>query len=202
MEAAYAEGLANRLGLDLDLRAGTLPTGNRRKLGLVLAFATRPRLLLLDEPTSRLDPLVQQEFLALVKEPRAGGATVLLSSHVLNEVQRVADRVGVLRAGRLVGEAPSRSSPSRPGAGSPVLTDAEVPADAWRDVPGLDDLSVDGTRMTATLAGRPWAVARRAAPAGRPGRHRRRGGRGTRPGRGLLASVPRGGRRHRPGRSI
>lgn len=94
MEAAYAEGLANRLGLDLDLRAGTLPTGNRRKLGLVLAFATRPRLLLLDEPTSRLDPLVQQEFLALVKEPRAGGATVLLSSHLLNEVQRVADPGG------------------------------------------------------------------------------------------------------------
>jgi ABC-2 type transport system ATP-binding protein len=101
--------------------------------------------LLLDEPTSRLDPLVQQEFLALVKEPRAGGATVLLSSHVLNEAQRVADRVGVLRAGRLVAEGTVDELTEQARRRVTVLTDAEVPADTWRDVPGLDDLSVDGT---------------------------------------------------------
>ncbi len=93
--------LAERLELDLDRRIGSLSRGNRQKVGLVQAFMHRPDLLVLDEPTSSLDPLVQQEFYDLVSETTGDGRTVFLSSHVLPEVQRIADRVGVIREGRL-----------------------------------------------------------------------------------------------------
>lgn len=96
--------LADRLAVDLDRPMGELSLGNRRKVGVVAAFAHRPDLLVLDEPTGGLDPLVQQEFRAMAKEAAAAGATVFLSSHVLDEVQHLADRVALLRAGRLVAE--------------------------------------------------------------------------------------------------
>ncbi len=94
--------LAERLDLDLDPQARQLSRGNRQKLALVLALMTRPELLVLDEPSSGLDPLVQREFHALLSEHVTRGGTVLLSSHVLSEVQRVATRIGVLSAGRVV----------------------------------------------------------------------------------------------------
>jgi ABC-2 type transport system ATP-binding protein len=96
-----APALAERLGLDTDRRLDALSRGNRQKVGLVLAFMHRPDLLVLDEPTSGLDPLVQQEFAELCREATARGGTVLLSSHVLSEVQRLADRVALIRDGRL-----------------------------------------------------------------------------------------------------
>jgi ABC-2 type transport system ATP-binding protein len=95
-------GLAERLDLDLGRRVGALSRGNRQKVVLVQAFAHRPRLLILDEPTSGLDPLVQRTFHAMVREAAQEGAAVLLSSHVLSEVERMADRVGILREGRMV----------------------------------------------------------------------------------------------------
>jgi ABC-2 type transport system ATP-binding protein len=94
--------LAGRLDLDLTRPAATLSKGNKQKIGLVQAFMHRPDLLLLDEPTSGLDPLVQREFLAMVREARDRGQTVFLSSHVLSEIQHVADTVAILRAGKLV----------------------------------------------------------------------------------------------------
>ena len=97
-----AVALADRLDLDLRRPARALSKGNRQKLALVLAMMSRPPVLILDEPTSGLDPIVQQEFQTLVREHTAEGGSVLLSSHVLGEVERVADRIGVLRAGRLV----------------------------------------------------------------------------------------------------
>jgi ABC-2 type transport system ATP-binding protein len=96
------ERLAERLGLELKRRVGQLSKGNKQKLGIIQAFMHQPDLLVLDEPTSGLDPLVQQEFLSLVTEASAAGQTVLLSSHVLSEVERAADRVAVLHEGRLV----------------------------------------------------------------------------------------------------
>jgi ABC-2 type transport system ATP-binding protein len=97
-----AERFAERLDLDLARPSRELSKGNRQKLALVLALMSLPDLLVLDEPTGGLDPLAQQEFYAIVHETTAEGRSVLLSSHVLSEVQRVADRVGVLRAGRLI----------------------------------------------------------------------------------------------------
>ena len=100
--AGSVEALAERLGCDLDTRIRTLSHGNRQKIGLVQALMHRPEVLILDEPTQGLDPLVQHEFQRIVREVTAAGSTVFLSSHVLPEVQALCDRVGMVREGRLV----------------------------------------------------------------------------------------------------
>ncbi|HEU5104642.1 MAG TPA: ABC transporter ATP-binding protein [Solirubrobacterales bacterium] len=97
-----AEQLAARFRADLDRPLGQLSRGNRQKIGLVLAAFHEPELLILDEPTSGLDPLMQEEFLALVAEERERGCAVFISSHELDEVERVCDRVGIVKAGRLI----------------------------------------------------------------------------------------------------
>ena len=102
VDRQWVDTLLERFGLDPSRPVGELSTGNRRKVGVVQAFMSRPELLLLDEPTSGLDPLLQHEFNALVREVVAEGATVLLSSHVLPEVETLATRVGIVRKGRLV----------------------------------------------------------------------------------------------------
>jgi ABC-2 type transport system ATP-binding protein len=94
--------LIDRFDLDPARPVGELSTGNRRKIGIIQAFAHRPELLILDEPTSGLDPLLQHEFQEVLRRAVADGATVFLSSHVLPEVEALADRVGILRQGRLV----------------------------------------------------------------------------------------------------
>jgi beta-exotoxin I transport system ATP-binding protein len=100
-DLTYAAKLAERLDLDLSRHVHDLSKGNRQKLGVVQAFMHRPDLLILDEPSSGLDPLVQREFHALVREAAAGGSTVFFSSHVLAEVERIADRVGIVLTGHL-----------------------------------------------------------------------------------------------------
>jgi beta-exotoxin I transport system ATP-binding protein len=97
-----AEQLARRFRADLDRPLGQLSRGNRQKVGLIAALFHSPELLVLDEPTSGLDPLMQEEFLALVREERERGCAIFLSSHELDEVERVCDRVGIVRDGRLV----------------------------------------------------------------------------------------------------
>jgi ABC-2 type transport system ATP-binding protein len=97
-----AEQLAGRFRADLDRPMGQLSRGNRQKVGLILATFHEPELLILDEPTSGLDPLMQEEFLALVREECERGCTVFISSHELDEVQRVCDRVGMIRDGRVI----------------------------------------------------------------------------------------------------
>ncbi len=94
--------IADRLDLDLDRQIGGYSTGNRQKVGLTQAMMHEPEVLILDEPTSGLDPLVRQEFYALVDEVRSSGRTVFLSSHLLPEVERVADRVAIVRDGKVV----------------------------------------------------------------------------------------------------
>src|SRR5579864_4506986 len=94
--------LADRFDLDLSRRFREYSSGNKQKLGIVVAFMHDPELLILDEPTSGLDPLNQQEFYSLLRETRDAGTTVFLSSHILSEVDQVCDRVGILREGKLV----------------------------------------------------------------------------------------------------
>lgn len=98
---AEANRLAERLALDTSRKVRTYSSGNRRKLGLVISMMHKPELLILDEPSSGLDPLMQQTFYQLLREARDEGRTVFLSSHILSEVQTICDRVGILRDGIL-----------------------------------------------------------------------------------------------------
>ena len=143
-----ADALAERFQADMERPIGELSRGNRQKIGLVQAAFHEPDLLMLDEPTSGLDPLMQEEFLAFVGEERDHGRTVFLSSHELNEVERVCDRVGIIRQGHLVAvenvaEITSRSFRH-------VTIDFAHPVDPaeFRGIPGVVELAQDGSRLT------------------------------------------------------
>lgn len=98
---AFISELSERFDLDLSRPINNLSKGNRQKLGVIQAFMHQPRILILDEPTSGLDPLVQHEFEKLLAESKARGAAIILSSHVLSEVEHLADRVAILHKGEL-----------------------------------------------------------------------------------------------------
>ena len=102
VDVAYRDELVERFGLDPSIKVRALSKGNRQKVILVAALMSRAALLLFDEPTAGLDPLMEQEFRACVREATERGQTVFLSSHILSEVEALCDRVGILRAGRLV----------------------------------------------------------------------------------------------------
>ena len=100
----YVKGLARQLNLDLSIPIKNLSKGNKQKVGLIQALMHRPRLLLLDEPTSGLDPLIQQQVYGLLKDARQEGATVFFSSHIISEVEILAQRVAIIRDGIIVEE--------------------------------------------------------------------------------------------------
>lgn len=97
-----SESLVKRLNLDTSKKAKNLSSGNKQKLGLVLAFMSKPQLLILDEPTNGLDPLLQKEVYQLIREAVRDGSTVFMSSHNLPEVERVCDHVGIIRDGKMI----------------------------------------------------------------------------------------------------
>lgn len=105
VEWPYVERLADTLALDMGMVVKNLSRGNKQKVGLVQALMARPDLLLLDEPTSGLDPLMQQEVYRLLREAQAAGATVFFSSHIMGEVDAIAERVAIIRRGVIVEEA-------------------------------------------------------------------------------------------------
>ncbi len=94
--------LVKRLKLDEKKKVENLSLGNSKKLGIVLAFMHEPKLLILDEPTSGLDPIIQKEFFSLLKEEKQKGTTILYSTHVLNEISKICDRVGIIKSGKLL----------------------------------------------------------------------------------------------------
>lgn len=102
--AAYIKELAKRLKADLRKPIGDLSRGNRQKIGIIQAFMHQPQVLILDEPSSGLDPLMQEVFYDLLRESKARGASIFMSSHVLSEVQKVCDRIGIIREGKLMSE--------------------------------------------------------------------------------------------------
>ena len=102
VDRAYVAQLIERLELDPSRRFKEYSKGNKQKVALIVALQHRPDLLILDEPTSGLDPLVQQTFYGLVREAKADGRTIFLSSHIIDEVDRTCDRVAIIREGRLV----------------------------------------------------------------------------------------------------
>ncbi len=104
--AAPGRDLADRLALDLSVPVRKMSRGMRQKLGLILAMAHRPRLLVLDEPTASLDPLMQDQLIQYLRSNAAQGHTIFFSSHTLSEVERLCDRVAIVREGRLVANEP------------------------------------------------------------------------------------------------
>ena len=147
------DALAARLDADLDRPVRSLSKGNRQKIGLIQALAHRPELLVLDEPTSGLDPLVQEEVLDLLREAAAEGRTVFLSSHALAEVQRVADRVAIIRDGRLVLVEGVESLRARALGRVVVSFTAMPPAGAFDAVPGVTETGRHGNVVTLALEG-------------------------------------------------
>lgn len=103
-KASYIKQLAASFEVPLDRKMADLSKGNRQKIGIIQAFMSKPAVLILDEPTGGLDPLMQEKFFELVREAKAGGATVFFSSHNLSEVQKVCDRVAFIKNGRLIAE--------------------------------------------------------------------------------------------------
>ena len=155
VDPAYVRDLCDRLDLDVGRKTRALSSGNRRKVGLVGSFMARPELLVLDEPTNGLDPLVQEEFLRLVEETRADGRTVFLSSHVLSEVARIADEVVVLRAGKVV--AGGSVAELRHAARQPftVWFAGDPPIGELRATPGVAELAVRGREISGVVDGPP-----------------------------------------------
>jgi ABC-2 type transport system ATP-binding protein len=157
----HVRALADRLALDLSRRIKNLSKGNKQKVGVVQALMHRPELLLLDEPTSGLDPLMQQEVLDLIRQAQADGATVFFSSHIIGEVQAVADRVAMIREGEIVEVADTRSLVDRALRHATVEFKAPVDLDALAGLPGVSVLARnDSTRVTLQVEGDMEALVR------------------------------------------
>jgi ABC-2 type transport system ATP-binding protein len=153
VDAGWVRELLGRFDLDPSRRVGELSTGNRRKIGIVQAVIHRPELLILDEPSSGLDPLLQYEFQRLVRELATAGTTVFLSSHVLPEVEALAGRVAILRRGELVTVAGVEEL--RQQARQRIELRLARPADIARfaRVPGVVEAQADDTRIRLVVEG-------------------------------------------------
>ena len=145
--------LAVRLHADLSTKIKHLSRGNRQKIGLVSALMHDPDLLILDEPTSGLDPLIQAEFYSILRDRRTEGKTTFMSSHILSEVQGICDRVGFVRAGKLVNVTPLddllHAAPQEVSA----LFVGAPPLNALKHVPGIRALVTHGNALTFDFTG-------------------------------------------------
>jgi ABC-2 type transport system ATP-binding protein len=151
---SYVLELAERLDLDLDRRFKDLSKGNKQKVGVIQAFMHKPELLILDEPTSGLDPLMQQEVHALVREAHRDGATVFFSSHVLSEVEELAERVGIIRSGELVDVVEPETLKRRSLLRARIVFQKEVDVTALGKVQGVRDLTAeDGMSVSLEIEG-------------------------------------------------
>ena len=142
-DQAFVLQLAERLDLDLKRPIKNLSKGNKQKVGVIQALMHRPELLLLDEPTGGLDPLMQQEVLSLIREAKADGSTVFFSSHIMSEVETVAERVGIIRQGRIVEVAETASLVDRGLRHASVRFKEPVDSRVLDDLPGVQVLSRD-----------------------------------------------------------
>ena len=153
VDTAYTRSLAERFRADLSRRCRDYSSGNRQKIGLIQAFMHRPDLVILDEPSTGLDPLIQQELQDLIAETRSTGGTVLLSSHMLSEVERVADRVGIIRHGRLVEVSTVADLKAKAIRGLELEFAEDVDPARLTQVPGVREVSGAGRHLTVTYDG-------------------------------------------------
>jgi ABC-2 type transport system ATP-binding protein len=153
VDRQYQADLVTRLDVDPSRKFREYSKGNKQKIGLIVALHHRPDLLLLDEPTSGLDPLVQQEFYSVIREAKAEGRTVFLSSHILSEVERTCDRVAIIRDGRLARV--DRVEGLRDLAHHQVelVFSGPVPASAFEALPGVSEVVTQDHTLRMRVSG-------------------------------------------------
>ncbi|MFL5727074.1 MAG: ABC transporter ATP-binding protein [Chloroflexota bacterium] len=163
VDAAYQAQLIERLDLDTGRKFKEYSKGNKQKVGLIVALQHRPDLLMLDEPTSGLDPLVQQTFYEVIREAKAEGRTIFLSSHILSEVEKTCDRVAIIREGELVKV--DRVEALRDLAHHQVELrfSGDVPLGAFTVLAGVSDAVADGNVLRMRVSGSITPVVREAA---------------------------------------
>ena len=164
VDRSFRDELVERFDLDVTKRARAYSKGNRQKVALVAAFMTRPDVLLLDEPTAGLDPLMEAEFQALAREASQEGQTVFLSSHLLDEVEDLCSRVAILRAGQLVEVAVLEDLRDITTTVLEVTLDG--PAPDLTDLPGVVGVEPMHAGLRVTVSGRPDVVLQRLLSAG------------------------------------
>ncbi|NNC40289.1 MAG: ABC transporter ATP-binding protein, partial [Acidimicrobiia bacterium] len=150
---SYVDSLADRLDADLEKKVGDLSSGNRQKVGLIQAFMNRPQVLIMDEPSSGLDPLVQREFQRMMREVAAEGRTVFLSSHTLSEVQRVANRVGIIRHGKLIAVETVADLRSKAIRTVNIFFDGPVDGREFEGLPGVREVTTQNEHVTLSFDG-------------------------------------------------
>ncbi|MDR0350549.1 MAG: ABC transporter ATP-binding protein [Coriobacteriales bacterium] len=148
-EASYRNELIERFDFDPSRRCGTYSKGNRQKVALIAAFSADADLYILDEPTSGLDPLMELEFRACVAEAAARGASVLLSSHVLSEVELLCDRISIIRRGRIIDS--GSLADMRHLTRNKVLVEAEAPLEGLERLAGIHELSIEGPKASFSI---------------------------------------------------
>jgi len=153
VEWPFVQRLAERLDLNLGRPIKNLSKGNKQKVGIIQALMTRPTLLLLDEPTAGLDPLMQQEVYHLLREAREEGATVFFSSHIIGEVEALADRVAILREGVIVEEAAPEELTQLTARRVHVRFGRPVDVHGLGKVPGVSVASHNGEQATLQVEG-------------------------------------------------
>jgi ABC-2 type transport system ATP-binding protein len=164
VDPAWQAELIERLDLDPSVRVRSYSKGNRQKVALIAAFMIRPEVLLLDEPTVGLDPLMEAEFQALVREAADRGQTVFLSSHLLDQVEDVCDRVAILREGRLVEVAALQDL--RRLTTNVLEATVDNPVPELESLPGVIGVQCEDGVVRVTFTGSPAAVVRCLAAAG------------------------------------
>lgn len=152
--AKNLNALCQRFSLDPDLRIKTMSKGTKQKVGVIQAFMHHPDVLILDEPTSGLDPLVQHEFENLLCETRDRGASVILSSHILSEVEKLAQRVVILNNGRLLANELVESLPGHETRDVVLDFERDVKPSDFRNIPGFQLLSCSERRISGVTTGK------------------------------------------------
>jgi ABC-2 type transport system ATP-binding protein len=150
-DSAYRDELIERFDFDPSKKVRSYSKGNRQKLSLIAALMTRAELLILDEPTSGLDPLMEQRFRESIAEAKRNGQTIFLSSHILNEVEALCDRVAILRNGELL-EIGTLAEMRHLAAVNVDATFDGPPPDVSH-VPGVSGAKVDGQRLRCQVTG-------------------------------------------------
>jgi len=163
VDPLYQADLIARLDVDPSRKFREYSKGNKQKIGLIIALQHRPDLLLLDEPTSGLDPLIQQEFYGVIREAKAEGRTVFISSHVLSEVEKTCDRVAIIREGRLARVDRTESLRDLAHHQVELIFSGPVPTEEFAALPGVSDVVADDHTLRLRVSGNIAPVVRAAA---------------------------------------